>query len=181
MVKNKLHITYIMEKRLNRKINTHSLAFKNEIKTKMQSLELLDNQQVRELLQFVYDYPVLEITKIDLQKRKRVKNSVPFCERCCALRANNEQCTRRKKSGEKFCGTHIKGTPHGEITAGEQVVDTTMKIEVWAQDIKGIIYYIDKTGNVYDPQHVHQNLKNPNIISKWEKDSQGNYVIPDIF
>ena len=87
----------------------------------------------------------------------------------------------RKKPGEKFCGTHIKGTPHGEITAGEQVVDTTMKIEVWAQDIKGIIYFIDKTGNVYDPQHVHQNLKNPNIIAKWKKDSQGNYTIPDIF
>ena len=76
MVKNKLHITYIMEKRLNRKINTHSLAFKNEIKTKMQSLDLLDNQQVRELLQFVYDYPVLEITKIDLQKRKRVMKAL---------------------------------------------------------------------------------------------------------
>ena len=55
------------------------------------------------------------------------------------------------------------------------------KVSVWAQDIKGIIYFIDKTGNVYDPQHVHQNLKNPNIIAKWKKDSQGNYTIPDIF
>jgi len=170
-----------MEKRLNRKINAHTQSFKNDIKDKMQNLNLLDNTQARELLQFIFDYPVTEITKIDLQKRKRVKNSVPFCERCCALRANNEQCTRRKKSGERFCGTHIKGTPHGEIKLGEQKVDTTKKIEVWAQDIKGIIYFIDKSGNVYDPQDIHQNLTNPNIIAKWSKDINGDYTIPEIF
>jgi len=170
-----------MEKHLNRKINTFSQTFKNDIKNKMQELSLLNDSNGKELLQFIYDYSIIEITKIDLQKRKRVKNSVPFCERCCALRANNEQCTRRKKSGEKFCGTHIKGTPHGEIKAGEQVVDTTVKIEVWAEDIKGIIYFIDKSGNVYDPQHIHQNLKNPAIIAKWQKDPDGNYTIPNIF
>ena len=101
--------------------------------------------------------------------------------RCCALRANKEQCTRRKKNGEKFCGTHIKGIPHGEIKAGEQVKDTTKKIEVWAQDIKGIIYHLDKNGNIYDPQHVHQNLKNPAIIAKYIKNENGDYEIPNIF
>ena len=66
-----------------------------------------------------------------------------------------------KKAGEKFCGTHIKGTPHGEITAGEQVVDTTVKIEVWAQDIKGIIYYIDNNSNVYKMEDVLEGKENP--------------------
>jgi hypothetical protein len=88
---------------------------------------------------------------------------------------------RRKKNGEKFCGTHIKGIPHGEIKVGEQVQDTTKKIEVWAQDIKGIIYHLDKDGNIYDPQHVHQNLKNPAIIAKYIKDENGDYEIPNIF
>ena len=66
----------------------------------MNILGLLEQTQGKELLQYIYDYSIIEITKMDLQKRKRVKNSVPFCERCCALRANNEQCTRRKKAGE---------------------------------------------------------------------------------
>ena len=57
-----------MEKRLNRKINAHTQSFKNDIKDKMQNLNLLDNTQARELLQFIFDYPVTEITKIDLQK-----------------------------------------------------------------------------------------------------------------
>lgn len=169
-----------MEKRLNRKIDAAFQDLKHQIKEKMVETEMLNSSEGTGLLQFIYDFPVFSITKLDLQKRKRVKNSVPFNERCCALRANKEQCTRRKKNGEKFCGTHIKGIPHGEIIAGDQVQETTKKVEVWAQDIKGIIYFIDKEGNVYDPQHVHQNLKNPSIIAKYIK-KDGEYKIPNIF
>ena len=170
-----------MEKRLNRKIDLAFQDFKHQIKDFMTNSNMVGTNEGNELLQFVYDFPVFAITKLDLQKRKRVKNSVPFNERCCALRANNEQCTRRKKNGERFCGTHIKGIPHGEIAAGDQVKDTTKKIEVWAQDIQGIIYFIDSVGNIYDPQHVHQNLKNPTIIAKYVKTEDGKYKIPDIF
>ncbi len=170
-----------MEKRLNRKIDTAFQDFKQKIKNKMEESGTINSSEGKELLQFVYDYPAFSITKIDLQKRKRVKNSVPFNERCCALRANNEQCTRRKKSDERFCGTHIKGIPHGEINADAQVKDTTKKVEVWAQEIQGIIYFIDNIGNVYDPQHVHQNLKNPTIIAKYIKSEEGEFKIPSIF
>ena len=168
-----------MEKRLNRKIDAEIQDFKHQIKNKMVDSKMLDTSEGTGLLQFIYDFPIFSITKLDLQKRKRIKNSVPFNERCCALRANNEQCTRRKKNGEKFCGTHIKGIPHGEIKAGEQVQETTKKVDVWAQDIKGIIYFIDNDGNVYDPQHVHQNQKNPSVIAKYIKEN-GEYKIPNV-
>ena len=47
-------------------------------------------------------------------KRKRVKNVVHLSDRCCAKRANGEQCTRRRKdTTTEYCGTHLKGTPHG--------------------------------------------------------------------
>jgi len=169
-----------MEKRLNRKIDNGFQDFKHQIKNKMAEMEMLQDSKGTELLQFIYDFNVFNITKLDLQKRKRVKNSVPLNERCCALRANKEQCTRRKKDSEKFCGTHIKGIPHGEITADNQVLDTTKKVEVWAQDIKGIIYFIDNDGNIYDPQQVHQNLKNPDIIAKYVQDEDGEYKIPQV-
>ena len=76
----------------------------------------MDQKYMNELVQFIYDYPQLTFLPQDFQKRKRVKNIVPFFERCCALRANGEQCTRRRKDESIFCGTHIKGTPHGVIT-----------------------------------------------------------------
>ena len=91
-----------MEKRLNRKIDSAFQDFKHQIKNKMAESDILSTTEGTGLLQFVYDFQVFAITKSDLQKRKRVKNSVPFNERCCALRANKEQCTRRKKNGEKL-------------------------------------------------------------------------------
>ena len=91
-----------MEKRLNRKIDLAFQDFKHQIKNKMAESDILSTVGGKELLQFVYDFPVFAITKLDLQKRKRVKNSVPFNERCCALRANKEQCTRRKKMEKHF-------------------------------------------------------------------------------
>ena len=59
-----------MEKRLNRKINTHSQSFKNDIKNKMNILGLLEQTQGKELLQYIYDYSIIEITKMDLQNIK---------------------------------------------------------------------------------------------------------------
>ena len=51
----------------------------------------------------------LIVKKFDMRKKR-----VPSSERCCGLSANGQQCTRRKKEGQdKYCGTHIKGTPHG--------------------------------------------------------------------
>ena len=76
---------------------------------------------------------------------------MPIYDRCCAKRASNEQCTRRRKEGSEYCGTHMKGTPHGIMDTNQtEVKASTQKIEVWAQDIQGIVYYIDKFENVYD-------------------------------
>jgi len=102
-----------MEKRLNKKAEEYVSMFKSGIKDKVTTLGLLNNPQVNQLLQFIYDQEPLEITKDDLKKRKRVKNVVPMCDRCSSKRANGEQCTRRKKEGCDYCGTHQKGRPHG--------------------------------------------------------------------
>ena len=169
-----------MEKRINQKTRTYLQQFKNDIKECITITEKgLSKEDVNSLLQFIYDYQPLEFCKTDFQKRKRVKNIVPYFERCCALRANGEQCTRRKKDSEKFCGTHIKGIPHGEINQVTQEPTHTKRV-VWAQDIKGIIYYIDKQNNVYHPQDVLNNIVNPKIIAKYQL-IDGEYSIPALF
>ena len=131
-------------------------------------MEMADDAKAP-LLQFIYDYGHLVVKKEDIQKRTRVKNLVPFHERCRALRANGEQCTRRKKDCAKFCGTHIKGIPHGEISDAGSKESLLKKVQVWVQEVNGIIRHIDKTGNVYDPQDIYQNIENPKVIAKWTK------------
>jgi hypothetical protein len=102
----------------------------------------------------------------DGTKRKRIKNIVPLFDRCVAKRATGEQCTRRKKEGEGYCGTHIKGRPHGCVNETDETVVTNKKVEVWIQEIKGIVYYVDANKNVYDPEDILANKINPRIIMK---------------
>ena len=168
-----------MERRINKKIEAYVSKFKDDIRDKTVELGI-NTEQSNAFLQFVYDYDRLNFDKDDFAKRKRVKNIVPFFDRCCAKRANGEQCTRRRKDDtNEYCGTHLKGTPHGviETTEGGNV-STTKKIEVWAHDIQGIIYYIDNNSNVYQAEDIVNNKENPNIIAKYVKNGD-KYSIPE--
>jgi len=167
-----------MEKRLNKKIDTYISTFKDSIREKVTQMGLSNCEDMNKLLQYIYDYERLYFVKEDFQKRKRVKNFVPIFDRCCAKRANNEQCTRRKKESSEYCGTHLKGTPHGIVDINTDSTNTTQKVEVYAQDIQGIIYYIDKNNNVYQVEDIVSNKINPKIIAKYVKNGE-NYSIPE--
>jgi hypothetical protein len=167
-----------MEKRLNKKLELWITGFKDNIREKASQIGISKNDQTNQLIQYIYDYDRLTFGKEDFQKRKRVKNVVPFFDRCCAKRASNEQCTRRKKDGIEYCGTHMKGTPHGIIDNQNESKPNTQKIEVWAQDIQGIVYYIDKTFNVYQAEDIIINKLNPKIIAKYVKNGDV-YSIPE--
>jgi energy-converting hydrogenase Eha subunit F len=167
-----------MEKRLNKKAESYVTTFKDSIREKTIQLGISKNENVNNILQYIYDYDRLTFIKEDFQKRKRVKNVVPIYDRCCAKRANNEQCTRRKKINSEFCGTHLKGTPHGIIDNLNDDTNTIQKIEVYAQDIQGIIYYIDQFNNVYQAEDIIDNKMNPKIIAKYVKNDD-KYSIPE--
>lgn len=167
-----------MERRLTKKVESHQLSFKNDLKEWIMK-NMMKSENLPQLLTFIYDYPNLCLSKEDFQKRKRVKNTVPQFERCMAKRANGEQCTRRKKDGSCFCGTHIKGTPHGVVDDSKEPTQQVKKVEVWVQEIKGINYYIDAEKNVYLPEDIISNSKRPRVIGTWEK--QGDeYSIPNL-
>jgi hypothetical protein len=168
-----------MERRLNKKVESYITTFKDGIREKATQLGLNNDVKSTQLLQYIIDYDRLSFNKEDFQKRKRVKNFVPIYDRCCAKRASNEQCTRRRKEGSEFCGTHMKGTPNGIVVENpEESTVNTHKVEVWAQDIKGIIYYIDKSSNVYDTADIVMNRVNPKIIAKYTKNGE-TYSIPE--
>ena len=167
-----------MERRLNKKLETYITTFKDSIREKGTQLGLNSDMKSTQLLQYIYDYDRLSFNKEDFQKRKRVKNFVPVYDRCCAKRANDEQCTRRRKDSSEYCGTHLKGTPHGIVDTQNEQKNTTHKVEVFAQDIQGIVYYIDKNNNVYQAEDIAMNKVNPKIIAKYVKTGEA-YTIPE--
>tara|TARA_B100000795_G_scaffold252801_1_gene222593 strand:- start:4616 stop:5131 length:516 start_codon:yes stop_codon:yes gene_type:complete len=169
-----------MEKRINQKITIYIKDQKDNFIEQIKNVNLNDEDKYR-LMEFVYNYEHLVLEKTDFQKRKRVKNIVPFCDRCKGKRSNGEQCSRRKKNEAEFCGTHIKGIPHGKIDDTEEKnVDIKKRISVWAEEIMGITYYIDESNNVYSPNDILNNIENPNVIAKWEKVGDA-YNIPSLF
>jgi hypothetical protein len=169
-----------MERRLNKKVNDFVHTFKTDLVEKIKSYQSSDKENdMMDLINYVYQYDNLEINKEDLMKRKRVKSTVPVYDRCCAKRANGEQCTRRKKDECQYCGTHVKGTPHGILNDSATLI-TTKKVDIHAIDIKGIIYYLDGEGNVYDTEDIISNKKNPRFIAKYVKNGE-EYSIPELF
>jgi hypothetical protein len=171
-----------MEKRINDQLKTYLSKFKDDIRDKIVELGLGETEHVNELLEFVYEYNRLSFEKEDFMKRRRVKNSVPMENRCNAKRANGEQCTRKRREDCEFCGTHYKGTPHGVATPNdaseESISNEEVTLEVFAEEIGGIVYYIDKFKNVYKTDDVLQAKMNPTIIAKWAKNGD-RYTIPE--
>ena len=159
-----------MERRINKKIEDYISEVKDNVKQKASELGLTTDNSLSQLVQYIYDYDRLVLTKDDFIKRKRVKNVVHLSDRCCAKRANGEQCTRRRKdTTTEYCGTHLKGTPHGFCDIEEDTKPKGHKIEVWLQDIQGIVYYIDKSFNVYQPEDIMSGTVNPKVIAKYVK------------
>ena len=179
----------MVERKITIKINAQVDDFKE--KTKNDITKIINNlnkegsynttELLLEYLESVYNNKIIDLDSNDFKKRKRAKNIVPLHDRCMALRACNEQCTRRKKQGYEYCGTHIKGNIHGSIVNKEPIKKTTM---VWAEDICGIIYYIDDKNNVYNTEEIITNKPSPSIIAKYESyydEEKGKtiYSIPD--
>jgi hypothetical protein len=167
-----------MEKRLNTKLEEYITKFKDEIRVKTLELAFDDKRKIAELMEFVYDYDRLTLEKDDFIKRKRVKNSIPGLNRCSAKRANGEQCTRRRKEDCEFCGTHSKGTPHGLMQNETNAQNALQKMEVFAEEVKGIVYYMDKFNNVYKTEDILEGKENPAIIAQSVKVGDY-YTIPE--
>ncbi len=165
-----------MEKKINNKIESYIDDFKQSIKKCIEDNDDINFSVKSELLKFIFDYDKLNLEKEDFSKRKRLKSNVPHYLRCMAKRANGEQCTRKKKEDNDYCGTHDKNRPHGVVTNDTTYLKETKKIEVWLQDINGILYYIDNNNNIYKTEDILSNVINPVIISKYKINEDGNYI-----
>jgi len=166
-----------MDKKLNKVVETYLSNFKNHIKDLVLSQDL-EQAKAAQLIESIFNYKRLEFTKEDVSKRKRIKNAIPGLNRCCAKRANGEQCTRKQKEGYTYCGTHVKGTPHGIISTDDNIESQLIKGEVFAKEIHGIVYYIDKYNNVYKTEDILNNKQNPEIITKCSVLEDGSLYVP---
>ena len=169
-----------MERRLTKKCEDHLTDFKTNIKDWFQenNSNVSGNMTTSDFLKFIYDFDNVAINKDDFLKRKRVKTHVPQYERCCANRANNEQCTRRKHQGCEYCGTHQKGRPYGVVNNEKSETEKYDKIEIFIKEIRGINYYLDNKNNVYKAEDIISNKLDPDVIAHYLVMPDGSYTLP---
>lgn len=168
-----------MDRKLNKVIAEYIGNFKKGIKEKTLQLQFTEEPKIQELIEYVYNYERLILSKEDVSKRKRVKNTIPCTNRCSAKRANGEQCTRKQKAGFVYCGTHVKGIPHGSICSNTEDNNMYMNTEVIAEEINGIVYYLDKNGNIFSTEDVLKHKPNPKVVAYY-KITNGAYIIQSV-
>ena len=159
-----------MERKIDEQVNTYITRFKEHVRREILDNSNTANKTVEEI--FKFDDFKFDISSIN--KKKRVRNVIPNDERCIAYRADKDRCTRKKKDGCDVCGTHMKGTPHGVINSTDVKVNIK-KIEIFTQDIGGIIYYVDNDKNVYSSNDIMKNVNIPSVIGKYTIDANGGY------
>jgi len=178
--------------KLNKYIATYVTDFKDTICKELSST----NSNGELVKQLIINYKPLIILEEDFQKKKRIKNTVPFNEKCQAKSSSKLQCSRRKKKGFNYCGTHNKSQPHGIINIDAMVLSDstisgatdfkTKEIEVWMENINGIMYWINEgnvtqqigddgvvkdvcIGMIYNADDIVNSIENPRIINHYER------------
>ena len=157
-----------MEKRIKQKVDNYFKNYNNDLLDWCKNNNDNNNNiSYAGILEYIETKNNFCLEDSDFQKRKRSKNIIPQYIRCCAKRANGEQCTRKKKDDICYCGTHEKNRPHGTI---DDIIGSVnlKKKEVWLEDINGILYYIDSDNNVYNNEDILNNVTNPGILYKYK-------------
>jgi hypothetical protein len=175
-----------MEKNIRNKIVNYESEFKDNLKK-----WLLDNNaliicgnttnKTSDFIQHLIDFPRLELSGQDFQKRKRIKNNVPDYNRCTAMKCNGERCSRKQKHDDTlFCGTHIKGAPYGTFTSNLET-NKKRQVNLWLQEINGISRYIDEEKNIYSTHDIVNKVNPPKIIGKCgiKSDNETYYMTQD--
>lgn len=152
-------VTGVVLTRVNQRLQEHFQEYTRDVLLRLEAAGL----PKAEAAQIVGNPSAFVLLPEDFEKKRRCRAAIPYYERCSGRKADGEQCTRRRQCGSLFCGTHEKGTPYGRVSDGNTASD---RVVVRAQEIQGIVHWIDDDANVYCQEDVHARIKNPRIIAK---------------
>jgi hypothetical protein len=167
-----------MEKRINEKIEIHTRRIKEDIMKKLQSELIVEKDKniiLSDMLKYINEYEVLKITQQDIQASNKPKRMICDDLRCKASRVSGEQCSRRSREGELYCGTHMRNAEAADSNkevkqkkekkdkeGGDGVNDR--KENVWLTDNQGIMSYVDASGRSYKVEDIMKGVKNPRVL-----------------
>ena len=98
-------------------------------------------------------------------KKKKKKNKLEPSLLCMARKQDGNQCTRRRKGCEEYCGKHIKNRRFGRIDEHSNNIDKLAEndnyIMTWVEIFEGDEYLVDSNNVVYS-----RDITSPKIVGK---------------
>ena len=123
----------------------------------------LSEEDMKELIRKVKEGEDVDISRY--KKRSRARSAINEKKQCRAKRADGKQCSRARREGEDYCGTHIKGCPHGRYKTKEE---DKAELKLSLIEYKGIVYHIDlKKGEVYSTEDILNKSISPKIVGEY--------------
>tara|TARA_B000000532_G_C18694321_1_gene331060 strand:+ start:57 stop:473 length:417 start_codon:yes stop_codon:yes gene_type:complete len=123
----------------------------------------LSEEDMKELIRKVKEGEDVDISRY--KKRSRARSAINEKKQCRAKRADGKQCSRARREGEDYCGTHIKGCPHGRYKTKEEDKE---ELKLSLIEYKGIVYHIDlKKGEVYSTEDILNKSISPKIVGEY--------------
>jgi hypothetical protein len=100
-----------INKELKTLIETNTKHYLKEILS-----EIADKYQLSRNELFLDYLSNLSIETTKAGPKKRIKRKIPIKDRCHALTFTNNQCSRKRKDDNLFCGSHINSRNFGVIS-----------------------------------------------------------------
>ena len=99
---------------MQKKLQAHVDSYVDNMKETIREI-LLDetNKSTNECLEKIFAIEGLKINMDDFSRKKRVRNIIADCDRCCAFKAEKERCTRKNVKDIMFV-EHILKELHME-------------------------------------------------------------------
>jgi hypothetical protein len=97
-------------------ISEHLETECKKIIKKICHIKHLDENQILEvILPDKLYFNELANNLVSKKKKKTNRRILPKNERCLGRKNDLTQCTRKRKDGHEFCGSHIKNLPNGKV------------------------------------------------------------------
>jgi len=113
----------------------------------------------------------LKTDSLNKLKKKKNKTHVDASKLCMARKQDGNQCTRRKKDDNNFCGKHIKNRKFGTIDDNSSIIQKFANddniIMTCVEIFNGIKYLVDDNNIVYT-----HNTSAPTIVGRKIGDGQ---------
>ena len=120
-------------------------------------LKHLDEKQILELIlpNKLY-FNELANNLVSKKKKKTNRRILPKHERCLGRKNDLTQCTRKRKDGHEFCGSHIKNLPNGKV--GDNGDCFKIIKAKRGRKPKNVYNSENKSGILGTKKYIHENL-----------------------